>query len=241
MNMRFYTYLISGKAISLIVFAAFIFLMQNLGCKQKPKNNPQNSNDHKLPDSLAHNKKNTAAKYNDTGIKRSFYATDSKEGLLIASKEGKYGYVNLKGETVIPFIYDWGAAEFSEGLAAVGSKGKVGFISPGGDTVIPFIYEHAINFSEGLAVFSVNKKYGYINKKGEIKIAPEYDLAFDFSCGLGQVRRKNKAGFIDSTGRIAIPIIYESALTFSKKSRIGNVKIKGKWRRIAPNGELIDI
>lgn len=58
---------------------------------------------------------------------------------------GKSGYIDIDGKTVIPFIYDF-AFYFFEGLAAVKKDGKWGYINPSGETVIPFIYDEANYF-----------------------------------------------------------------------------------------------
>ena len=48
------------------------------------------------------------------------------EGLAsVVDENGKYGYVDKKGQLVIPCIWD-GASDFSEGLAAVGNSNEKG-------------------------------------------------------------------------------------------------------------------
>ena len=58
------------------------------------------------------------------------------EGLARVKQNGKWGYVNLKGEVVIPCVYDWGMAdraEFSEGLACVRKNWRYGYINDEGE------------------------------------------------------------------------------------------------------------
>lgn len=56
------------------------------------------------------------------------------EGLVSAKKDGKYGFINTRNATVIPFIYDV-ADNFSEGFAVVVRYGKYGYIDRyGNDT-----------------------------------------------------------------------------------------------------------
>ena len=71
-------------------------------------------------------------------------------------KNDKWGYVNTKGELIIPCIYEY-ANDFSEGLASVRKNGKEGFINKKGEIAIPFKFEECGNFSEGLA-YAGNKK-----------------------------------------------------------------------------------
>lgn len=49
---------------------------------------------------------------------------------------GKYGFVNKKGEEVVPLKYDK-VESFSEGMAKVYKDGKYGFINKNGEFIIP--------------------------------------------------------------------------------------------------------
>ncbi|MCX6164326.1 MAG: WG repeat-containing protein [Ignavibacteriae bacterium] len=97
---------------------------------------------------------------------------DFHEGLAVfhetgsrLNANGKLGYVNKKGEKVIPAKYDV-AMDFSEGLAKVKIENKYGFVDKEGKEVIPLKYDDAGNFSEGLAKVKLNGKEGYIDKNG---------------------------------------------------------------------------
>jgi len=58
------------------------------------------------------------------------------DGLLLSNKQGKYGYINKKGEVVIsPQFED--ACSFSDGAAAVLKDGKWGYIDTSGNFIIP--------------------------------------------------------------------------------------------------------
>ena len=84
----------------------------------------------------------------------------------------KYGFINPKGEVVIPIRYD-DVGDFTEGLAWVGigdpGKRKYGFINPKGEVVIPFKYspvEGVSQFKDGLAFVIFNGQWGFIDKSG---------------------------------------------------------------------------
>ena len=66
------------------------------------------------------NKKGLADKYGNNLLPTEYREDyhQFNEGLMIVEKDKKFGFVNDKGEMVIPLIYD-GADEFSEGLAPV--------------------------------------------------------------------------------------------------------------------------
>ena len=57
------------------------------------------------------------------------------EGLAPVKQNGKYGFINTKGEVVIPCIYD-GAADFSEGLAMVKQNYKGSIINKEGKVIV---------------------------------------------------------------------------------------------------------
>ena len=62
-------------------------------------------------------------------------ARDFKEGFASVKKDGKYGYINTKGEQIIECKFDY-ACDFSEGFARVEKDGKWGYINTKGCFVI---------------------------------------------------------------------------------------------------------
>jgi hypothetical protein len=58
---------------------------------------------------------------------------------------GKYGFIEQAGTTVIPLKYD-DARHFSEGLACVKLNGKWGFIDKTGNEIVPLKYDKAEDF-----------------------------------------------------------------------------------------------
>lgn len=126
-------------------------------------------------------------------------ASDFSEGLAAVEKEGKTvnslfgtarltvcGFINKKGETVIPFKFQGqlGGTEFHEGLCAIGiskrdnlfgQTEKNTFINTRGEVVISGIFDDAEDFENGVALVKKSGKYGYINHDGEIIIPCVYD------------------------------------------------------------------
>ena len=102
------------------------------------------------------------------------------ETLKSRVKNDLFGYVDGKGNEVIPFIY-LDAGKFSEGLALAKSSEGYGYINTKGDPIIEFQYDNAREFSKGLAPVQKDGKYGYINRNGEVAIDFRFQDAHPFS------------------------------------------------------------
>lgn len=184
-----------------------------------------------------------------TVIERKYwFADDFSEGLA-AVVVGKwmsrqtYGFINKKGEMVIPprFAPRMGnymiiaASRFSEGLACVGNGGAFGYIDKSGQYVIPPKFADAQAFSEGLAwVKTFDGKAGWIDKTGRWvstlgvngfhpsgpRLTSDNSL-HDWRYSEGLVRfgvfteKEALIGYLDREGRIAIqPRPFDSAGPF---------------------------
>lgn len=94
-----------------------------------------------------------------------------KETLLFpVVKDGKYGYINIKGDIAISYMYD-DAHYFFEGLAAVKQNNKYGFINSSNKIIVEPQFDTVKHFSEGVCAvgtFEQDKplQWGYIDKKG---------------------------------------------------------------------------
>jgi hypothetical protein len=160
------------------------------------------------------------------------FAGPFSEGLAVSRSNSKYGYINSKGDEIIPRIFDW-ARPFSEGFAIVsiddGSLDNQGVINKSGEIVILPKYYHITNFSYGLATVSrlVKKedrvssfsdeynKYGIIDKYGNTIASMKYDEIGSFSEELIRVKLNGKYGYINKIGEVVIPFIYHKAKDFS--------------------------
>ena len=164
---------------------------------------------------------------------------DFIDGIAYAKKwgqkekyDGKYGFINSEGETIVPFIYD-NVQEFSENLALVGKRNdkgeiKFGFIDKKGVEQVTLKFEYAHSFSSGMAFVKQKSKYGWIDNKGKYLITNLYDVAEDFRFpeeeGIKRIvlnAAKNKYntaivskngfwGVIDFAGKEILPIKYDS-------------------------------
>lgn len=162
------------------------------------------------------------------------------EGLIVARdnqvKEFRKGYLNTKGELVIPAIYA-GCYPFSEGLAMAfvsegtkdeyGNENKYGIIiDKRQNEVLRLPKRHYIRaFSHGLAAVGVEEEgvyfttYGYMDMDGNMRIQPQYGFAGTFSEGLAAVGKLKERkmdferhgahahwSFIDEEGKTVIEL-----------------------------------
>lgn len=173
------------------------------------------------------------------------------ENLLSAdmpySSYSDYGYINLRGETVIPLKYK-NAGDFSEGLARVIEDvigGKWGYIDKKGKMVIPSRFDYASEFDHGLALVGLNGDYGYINRQG-VEVIPIGKYSFDLFYSVKhfgkdeykpEKQKDGKWGVIDKTGKVLIPFIYDEISEFT--NGLARVKLNGKYGVLNINGEFV--
>ena len=87
-------------------------------------------------------------------------------GLAAFRHNGKWGYLNTKGEIVIKPAFDR-AGTMHEGRAAVRLNRKYGFIDSAGRTIIPFEYDRARGFKNGMAEVETNGEIFRIDLSGK--------------------------------------------------------------------------
>lgn len=149
-------------------------------------------------------------------------AASFSEGLAAVAVDWgiKYGFVNTKGELVIPVRFDavlaghniGALSHFSEGLARVRVGKEYGFIDKTGQFVIPPKFNVAGDFSEGLAFVRLGERGGYINKSGEWAITGEEKILKGerFKEGLAAVDFNRGTGYLDHAGKTIIqPQFYD--------------------------------
>ena len=139
---------------------------------------------------------------------------------LFRDANGKYGYKNKTGKTIIEPKYDK-AFEFSEGLAGVRQSGKWGFIDITGREIVKPQYDYVGSFHSGIAYVNTGGKvdgygnphggkWGLVDKTGKEIIPPKYDEVYRyFSGGYTIVGLNGKYGVIDTTGRETVPLRYD--------------------------------
>jgi hypothetical protein len=124
------------------------------------------------------------------------------------TNDGRYGYKNKRGDTVIAPTLRY-AYEFKPGgiAAAVSDDGTFVFIDPNGKVIArAFAYDNGPDyFQEGYARIVDGGKIGFIDDKGHIVIPPRFDEALGFCHGKAQVREAGKQLYIDKQGKPTTP------------------------------------
>jgi hypothetical protein len=134
--------------------------------------------------------------------------------------KGKYGYIDMAGQEIIPFEFDEAGPFRIEKpgatyLAAVKLGNACGYIDRNGEYMIRPKFGFCGDFSEGLAAVSVNGGLGYIDTNGKIVIPPRnFGAAGEFHEGLAEVVHMvggfPHIGYIDKTGDEVIQPKYRS-------------------------------
>ncbi len=141
---------------------------------------------------------------------------DKAMPLFWVMENGKYGYIDKTGKTVIQPQFE-NTMGFNEGLAATKLGGKYGFIDTKGNWIIKPQFDFTYMFSDGLAMVQIDKKSAWIDKTGKIIIQPqEFEkTAMGFKEGRLAVKKAGKWGYIDKTGKTVIETKFEEAKEFS--------------------------
>lgn len=147
-------------------------------------------------------------------------------------KNGKYGYVNKEGETIIDYQFDM-ADDFHEGLACVKMGNSYGFIDKKGNYAINPQFAYARQFNDGLAAVKQGSDWGFIDKQGAVVINYEYDDVSDFIGKYAFVLNWGKVGIIDAKGKMTVQPQFDGFRdkSWEKSSRIAfSMKYKRRVR-----------
>lgn len=154
------------------------------------------------------------------------YIGNLQEDMLVAKKNGKYGYIDASGKTMIDFKYDY-AEDFSNGFAVVAEKrGNIlwyGLVNKKGTMVFQMNHDEIINLDDKALVVSAGGFYSYYNLSGKrISGNKFYKYGSKFTKGysvVGEKNRKNemKYGLINQYGVQIIPSKYDGIFPFDRK------------------------
>lgn len=126
---------------------------------------------------------------------------DVSEETISVSKDGKYGFLDLSGNEIVPTVYD-DAYSFISGLAAVCRNGKWGYVDKTGKEVVAAGFDTVTPFGGSLAAVSTNGKWGLIDKEGKTVLPIEYDSVTKSENGDFVANKDKEAILLDASGKI---------------------------------------
>jgi|GEM_PF-6139266 len=149
----------------------------------------------------------------------------------------KYGFINEKGDTVVPCKYDY-TRPFSNGLAIVSLHHKYGIIDGTGKEIILLKYDRIEEFSKDLAIVQLNNKYGIIDLTGKEILPLDNDLITRFAGMDFYVFQKDKKyGVLDgNNAKIITAPVYDHVEVLHG---LMSVRIGNKYGVVNPKGEEV--
>ena len=173
--------------------------------------------------------------------------------LAVSTKNDYWGYINLKGDTIIPFLYS-DANAFINNFAIVKNVGY-GIINSVGEPIVPFEFDKIFYVDKQIVKVYKNDKYGFYNLSGQKLtdcIYDDLDYTIEtyfgysmppassdygkFNNNYAVVGIDGRLGAIDKQGKVVVPLYYHSMSGFdikgvaivSYKNRFGLVDKTGK-------------
>ncbi|WP_027624782.1 WG repeat-containing protein [Clostridium lundense] len=139
-----------------------------------------------------------------------------ENGYAEIKKDGKYGFIDKKGQLVIETRFDRVWRGFNkEGFAIVRQDNKDGIIDKNGDFLIKPTFLAINEFSEGvMSAKNQDGKYGFIDINGNTVIDFKFEYVGKFSEGLSSFKDGGKEGFINKLGEVVIKPRYSYVLDF---------------------------
>lgn len=153
-------------------------------------------------------------------------------------KNGKFGFIDKKGQQVIPYQFDY-AEDFKNNKALVRmgdrNNGKYAFINNKGTYISKFYDAIDTVLRYNTYLVKLQGKYKLIDTAGK-EITSWYDEILPFSNGFALVRIANKYSFIDTKGK-QFKNVFDYANTFSCQR--AKVQINGKFGFIDTKGDIV--
>lgn len=163
-------------------------------------------------------------------------------------KDGKYGFINGEGETIIEPVYDgYGQEPGNPPYVVDKAGGKQIYYDANGSRLFDCPINRCSYWSDGMVLFGEQielengknaVRYGYLNEKGERVIQPVYHVASHFKEGMARVNMGKASGYIDKTGKLVIPYRFSSTSDFSEGLAAVKLAVDGLYGYIDKTGKL---
>lgn len=134
----------------------------------------------------------------------------------VENKDGKLGVIDKKGQTIIPFEYNYSVFRYRDGIICCckNAEDLWRYFDHEGKMLFETHDGGPSQFSEGFACkySSESGKYYFIDTTGKPAFdGKQWEWAENFCEGMALVFDGSGWGFIDTTGKLVIPCKYESA------------------------------
>lgn len=161
-----------------------------------------------------------------------------QDGLAKVKKNGKYGFIDIKGNSIIAIDLDW-AWEFENDIALVKKNNLWGYINKKGIFIIPNQYYKLEKFTDGLAIAqkTIEGKYGVIDKDNKVIVPFTYDEIYPFKNGIAKVGIEQKYGYINTKGQIVVPLIQNAAINYTEN--LAKIRKNGEYGYIDTTGKMV--
>jgi WG containing repeat len=129
----------------------------------------------------------------------------------------RWGFINRRGEKIIPCSWDDTLGFDGNGSACVLIDRKWGVIDPDGHLVVPLRFKSLTGFDDaGFSAAELASGWGFIDRKGKVLIPFRYNAADSFDrFGMARIqlnvdRVNSLSGWIDRSGKSVIEPRYEA-------------------------------
>ena len=161
-------------------------------------------------------------------------------GLYPINVNGKYGFMDRSGKTVITPQFDQ-TFGFSEGLAGVLVGTKWGYINTKGVVAITPQFDSALLFRYGRGLVQLGGRWGFIDKDGKYISSPTFRAAGVFSAELAPVTTADGVpAFVKRSGEVVLAGKFGQTDVNSEFSEgLAPAASEGKWGFIDTTGKWV--
>ncbi|MEO1254944.1 MAG: WG repeat-containing protein, partial [Bacteroidota bacterium] len=157
-------------------------------------------------------------------------------GLALAKKDGKYGFIDRSGTTMIPFNFE-NANGFKYDLAAVKLNNKWGFIDKSENLIIQPYYSLVSDFKDDRAIVVRDGKFGLIDLEGNEVLDTSWQHVLRIKTGNYRVKRMDgRVGLVNSQGSFILRPAYDRIVDLGGRILVSTHE---EWGMLAYSGEQI--
>ncbi|MBT29246.1 MAG: hypothetical protein CMO01_06250 [Thalassobius sp.] len=157
-------------------------------------------------------------------------------------KSGKsFGFINTKGEVVIPFDYEL-VSDFEGNYAIARKGGLFGCIDKNGKEILPFVYDGIDVPKDNICRVKKGKgregRWGAVNLQNKEVIPFNYSLIYPFKDGVARMRQGRNWGLVSTNGKEIIPPSITCDFLGDFENGIAMVGME-RWVEETPSGPVI--